>query len=746
MTRKLGLLLLTLTLPLATLAAPPRKVEVKPILKSRSRSSTGRPATVSRESPETLRANGYVPLSRLTVERVTRRCMHGPSRWLPLLRRDDCKDYSYKSSATAELAEEASKRGAELVTVEEDTVETREKKWAVCTEEEETGTTTKETRTTTSIKRETTHYYRCVKQETETRTDTVSVTRGMIWRHDPVFAAVLQKRDDFLRAAGDGRVDDLRQMLSDGLDSNTTDLDGNQALAVAAASGQIAAIEFLVQSGARVDLPGNGGTPLMVAASRGNVAGMRTLLSLGANARWHDRRGVTPLLKAAGSHSVGAVKLLLDAKVDPLSEDGDGRTALWLAAEAGDAESCSVLLASGANPNHRAGEEYQMATPLMMAALSRDSATIRLLVAAGADPSATDSLGATAFEYVRVQAKTFDPAYLLVMGIIYGRCNYYDLDGKLVLRTPYNLADEFSEGLAKVGWWDSLFARSGFIDKTGALVIPFKFFHTGKFSEGLAVAHSDPDGLGSTGYLDKTGAWAIRPQFDHGREFSEGLAPVRIKNKWGYIDRNGALVIPPRFDDAKPFSEGLAVVGKAGKGLFSWSHTYGVIDRSGKWIIEQKFGALGRFVDGLAPAQLGEGGKLKRGFIDRTGKMVIEGANFFGVSEYSEGVGRVFLRDKGEGFVDRSGTPLSPFAFTWMSPLSQGMATATLKHEHPTVSHHWVIIDTTGKVRFDLSSIAPSILKIPDPFPYARASAVSEGLVSFCVSGKEYLEAEKNGF
>jgi hypothetical protein len=105
----------------------------------------------------------------------------------------------------------------------------------------------------------------------------------------------------------------------------------DEALAYAARSERVAALDALVELGARVDEDVYRGTPLIWAASKGRSAAVERLLELGAdpshtgNYGGEDHgRDVTPLhLAAAGGH-VQTVQILLDAGADRGALDGHG--------------------------------------------------------------------------------------------------------------------------------------------------------------------------------------------------------------------------------------------------------------------------------------------------------------------------------------------------------------------------------------------------------------------------------------
>ena len=96
------------------------------------------------------------------------------------------------------------------------------------------------------------------------------------------------------------------------------------------------------------------------------------------------------------------------------------------------------------------------------------------------------------------------------------------------------------------------------------------------------------------------------------------------------------MVIPPQFSDAGPFSEGLAAASNGDQG--------GYIDKSGKLVINGAEFSLARaFSEGLAAVQ---GKNDKYGFIDKTGKFVIQ-PQFRRVGDFSEGLAAVVLVDAG---------------------------------------------------------------------------------------------------
>jgi WG containing repeat len=270
---------------------------------------------------------------------------------------------------------------------------------------------------------------------------------------------------------------------------------------------------------------------------------------------------------------------------------------------------------------------------------------------------------------------------------------YIDQSGTIVIPTKFDKATAFSEGLAMVGFdqdkreiqiGDKRYYTSsshpgykwGFIDKTGKYIAEPLYRRAGKFSEGLApVEH--PNGL--WGFLNRSGGWAISPRFQWASGFSEGLACVRITGKFGFIDQTGKMVIAPQFTSPGSFSEGVAAVRSGGKVLNpnesirfnSLGGRFVYIDKTGRKKIKLAgdIEQAGDFVDGLAPVEL----KGDWGFIDKTGKMVIE-PRFGGQPVFSEGLAFVILKGGGIGFIDKTGAVVLRPEFALGENFSNGLA------------------------------------------------------------------------
>jgi len=150
---------------------------------------------------------------------------------------------------------------------------------------------------------------------------------------------------------------------------------------------------------------------------------------------------------------------------------------------------------------------------------------------------------------------------------------YINPAGEFVIKPQFDEANCFSEGIAVIRVYGKLLPKEealhnfrgqykardyGFINKDGRIIIPPAFDVAGDFSNGLAPVCNGDSKHRKCGYIDSGGNVAIEFKFDFAESFSEGLAPVKIGAKFGYIDTSGSVIIAPKFETALDFQGGLA--------------------------------------------------------------------------------------------------------------------------------------------------------------------------------------------
>lgn len=217
------------------------------------------------------------------------------------------------------------------------------------------------------------------------------------------------------------------------------------------------------------------------------------------------------------------------------------------------------------------------------------------------------------------------------------RYGFIDKTGKAIIKPRFIKAQEFSDGLAMVGYIKGKKKIEGFItdneivcfiDKTGKEVITlgkdtamwYKIEDSDYgFSDGLSWIfplsgkHYAINKRGNIVFKD-VNTLAIS-------KFSEGLSQFYLRDNngrgvgWVYIDKSGKVIIPPIYncEEAYSFSDGMALISDK-----TW-RKYGYINKEGKVVIKPQFDNAGDFTDGIAMVWFRGGGF---NYIDKTGKLL----------------------------------------------------------------------------------------------------------------------------
>ncbi|MEL6986457.1 MAG: ankyrin repeat domain-containing protein [Bacteroidota bacterium] len=136
----------------------------------------------------------------------------------------------------------------------------------------------------------------------------------------------------------EGSIKDLKALLKQGVDVNSSDDTGQTALMVAAWRNQMDMAKFLIEKGADVNQSSSSGLTALHYAALENHAEMAQLL-LSHNAK------VDPTMHYSSTDG--------NKTEAPLVWEYIGATPLLIATESSNAEVISVLLNAGANPNHQ---------------------------------------------------------------------------------------------------------------------------------------------------------------------------------------------------------------------------------------------------------------------------------------------------------------------------------------------------------------------------------------------------------
>ncbi|XP_069685687.1 ankyrin-3-like isoform X5 [Periplaneta americana] len=149
----------------------------------------------------------------------------------------------------------------------------------------------------------------------------------------------------FLRAARAGQQEKVIEYLDSGVDINTANANGLNALHLAAKDGHLEIVTDLLKRGATVDAATKkGNTALHIASLAGQEEVVKLLVKQGASVNVQSQNGFTPLYMAAQENHDDVVKFLLSKGANQSLATEDGFTPLAVAMQQGHDKVVAVLL------------------------------------------------------------------------------------------------------------------------------------------------------------------------------------------------------------------------------------------------------------------------------------------------------------------------------------------------------------------------------------------------------------------
>lgn len=117
----------------------------------------------------------------------------------------------------------------------------------------------------------------------------------------------------------------------------------------------------------------------------------------------------------------------------------------------------------------------------------------------------------------------------------------------------------------------------------GEIIVPFEYDYIGEFSEGIGrIEYCDTLGVADKiGFINSDGQIITEIEFDEVGGFHDGMAQFFVETdsgmKGGFVDTSGQVVVPAVFDATGSFHDGAAIVGfysDDGRNLY-----FGLIDK-----------------------------------------------------------------------------------------------------------------------------------------------------------------------
>nr|XP_048685407.1 ankyrin-1 isoform X13 [Caretta caretta] len=199
----------------------------------------------------------------------------------------------------------------------------------------------------------------------------------------------------FLRAARSGNLDKALEHLRNGVDINTCNQNGLNALHLASKEGHVKMVAELLHKEIVLETTTKkGNTALHIAALAGQEDVVRELVNYGANVNAQSQKGFTPLYMAAQENHLEVVKFLLESGANQNVATEDGFTPLAVALQQGHENVVAHLINYGTKGKVRL-------PALHIAARNDDTRTAAVLLQN--DPNA-DVLSKTGFTPLHIAA------------------------------------------------------------------------------------------------------------------------------------------------------------------------------------------------------------------------------------------------------------------------------------------------------------------------------------------------------
>jgi ankyrin repeat protein len=143
----------------------------------------------------------------------------------------------------------------------------------------------------------------------------------------------------------------LTQVLSQRVEPNDFNLNGETALMSACFFNELEMAALLMERGADVNLKNNAGETALFEAAENSLEMVERLVDRGADIHMKDDDGSTALMKAARRNQLDVMKFMVSKGASLQALQGQGFSLLWFAAGNGATEVVAYLLAQDIDPN-----------------------------------------------------------------------------------------------------------------------------------------------------------------------------------------------------------------------------------------------------------------------------------------------------------------------------------------------------------------------------------------------------------
>jgi hypothetical protein len=156
----------------------------------------------------------------------------------------------------------------------------------------------------------------------------------------------------------------------------------------------------------------------------------------------------------------------------------------------------------------------------------------------------------------------------------------------------------------------------GYSDGAGKVVIKTQFDSAKDFSEGVAAVNMN----GKWGFTDSAGNILVKPEYDRVHDFHNGYAAVTSGTKFGYVDNTGKVILKLQYLSDNEFLTDLYDFSNESSFVKLEFNKYRLIDKAGKALYKQGITYARHFSEGLAAIKVNN----KFCYINNKGKVVIK--------------------------------------------------------------------------------------------------------------------------
>lgn len=385
--------------------------------------SRGKLAQITTTPDSELIQNQYVHIGSLIVDLNQTECF---KRRLPKKNEkfQMCEKVQQSTDPTTRLLREASRRGADLVSLVHNNVRVNNQSI-----EKEGECLRYKTHCTYAYETSRSYCYTaCSQYRMLMGKADILRSSGVLWRHDKILAEQVRLKSVFTTAINEGNISKIQALISEGADVNWKNYSGLPMITVAVISKQPEALKILLENKAQlnvidkehkrtalqysillgqlemtkifvqggVDLnfiennrnnqrahyAGEGYGALHTAAGLDKKEMAEIFLKHGARVNLEAKNGDTPLHQAVAYRHLEMAELLISHKADVNSEGQYDKTPLFIAASNGDSKMVKILISKGAKINQKSMDGR---TALHGAIMFGHLNTAEILLSEGAD-------------------------------------------------------------------------------------------------------------------------------------------------------------------------------------------------------------------------------------------------------------------------------------------------------------------------------------------------------------------------